>query len=60
MYKKAKTIVLKKPGKKTANYAKVKAYKLIALSNIIKKVLETILAIKLRDLTEKYILFPCA
>jgi hypothetical protein len=36
IYKKAKTIVLKKPGKKIINYAKVKVYRSIALLNTIK------------------------
>jgi len=43
IYKKAKTIVLKKPGKKVGDYAETGAYKSIIFLNTINKILKTIL-----------------
>jgi len=42
IYKKAKTIVLKKPKKKVGDYAETKIYKPIIFLNTIKKILKTI------------------
>jgi len=42
IYKKAKTIVLKKPGKKVGDYTKAGVYKSIIFLNTINKILEII------------------
>jgi len=42
IYKKAKTIVLKKPGKKVGDYAEAGAYRPITFLNTVKKILEII------------------
>jgi len=44
IYKKTKTIILKKPGKKVGDYIKAKVYKPITFLNTINKILKTILA----------------
>jgi len=60
IYKKAKTIVLKKPNKKVRNYSKVKTYKLITLLDIISKIFEKNLVLKLFVLIKNRMLFPRA
>jgi len=42
IYKKVKTIVLKKPGKKVGDYTEAGAYKPIILLNTVNKILEII------------------
>jgi len=42
IYKKIKTIMLKKPGKKIGDYIKAKIYRPIILLNTINKILKTI------------------
>jgi len=60
IYKKTKIIVLKKPGKKVRDYLKTKTYKLITLLDIINKVFEKILILRLFVLVEDRMLFPRA
>jgi len=60
IYKKTKIIVLKKPNKKIRDYSKIKTYKLIILFDIINKIFEKILALKLFVLIKNRILFPRA
>jgi len=60
IYKRAKTIVLKKPGKKVGDYAEAKAYRPIALLDTIGKVFEKILALRLSALAEDRMLLPRA
>jgi len=60
IYKRAKTIVLKKPGKKIGDYAETKAYKPITLLDIISKVFEKILTLRLFVLIKNRMLFPRA
>jgi len=43
IYKKIKTIILKKPGKKIGDYIKTKIYKPIILLNTVSKILKIIL-----------------
>lgn len=56
IFKKATTIVLKKPNKE--DYTEPKAYRPIALLDTLGKVLETIMAKKLSDLAEEHSLLP--
>jgi len=49
---KARTIVLKKPGK--ASYEEPKAWRLIALLGTIGKVMETVTARRIQDLAENH------
>jgi len=42
IYKKTKTIVLKKPGKKVGDYTKAKVYRPIIFLNTVKKILKII------------------
>jgi len=60
LYRKTKTIVLKKPGKKTGDYIKIKIYRLIALLNTVNKILEIILTARLGIFIKKRMLLPCA
>jgi len=60
IYKRVKIIVLKKPGKKVGDYAKAKAYRLIILLDIIGKVFEKILALRLFVLAKDRMLLPRA
>jgi len=60
IYKKVNTIVLKKPNKKIKDYLKTKTYKLITLFDIINKIFEKILILKLFVLIKNRILFPRA
>jgi len=43
IYKKIKTVMLKKPGKKVGNYIKAGVYRPIIFLNTINKILKTIL-----------------
>jgi len=60
IYKKAKTIVLKKPEKKVGDYIKAGAYKPITLLNTVGKILKIILAQKLSGLAKTHKLLPSA
>jgi len=42
IYKKAKTIVFKKPGKKVGDYTEIEVYKPITFLNTVNKILKTI------------------
>jgi len=44
IYKKVKTIVFKKPGKKVGDYTEAEVYKPIILLNTVNKILKTIFA----------------
>ena len=57
-YRKAKTVVIRKPGK--TDYAEAGSYRPIALLDTVGKVLETIMATRLSDLAEANMLLPCA
>jgi len=60
LYRKTKTIVLKKLSKKAGNYIKTKVYRLITLLNTVNKVFEIILTAKLNIFIKKRILLFCA
>ena len=56
LFKHTTTVVLRKPGK--PDYAKVKAYRPIALENTIGKVMESVIAEIMGYLTEEHELLP--
>ena len=56
IFKRAKSICLKKPGK--SDYTSPKAWRPIALLNTLGKIIELATSIKIRDLAEKYTLLP--
>jgi len=60
LYRKTKTIVLKKPGKKAGDYIKTKVYRLIALLNTVNKIFEIILTARFNIFIKKRILLLCA
>jgi len=60
IYKKAKTIVFKKPGKKVGDYIKAKVYRPITLLNTVNKILKIIFVQRLSGLIKTYKLLPSA
>ena len=56
VFKRANTVVLRKPKKN--DYTDLKAYKLIALLNTIKKALKSVVAKKLTDVAKANHLLP--
>jgi hypothetical protein len=58
IFKKARTVVIRKSDKKEINYIIAKGYRPIALLNIIGKVLEKIIATRLSEAAEAHKLLP--